>query len=194
MSGLDRRGRGTEASLPREPQTQQRRDPKPGSVGAWSPEHSKIVTMSEARFIADVMVGRLARWLRVLGFDVAYSNKYEDREIIRIAESEERVILTRDVALAARPGRAQCIFVESGDYERQIRQVIDAFSLREFAMFSRCLECNTRLEQVDRDAVFERVPPYVYMTQQRFAVCPSCRRIYWHGTHTGKMLERLGFS
>jgi uncharacterized protein with PIN domain len=146
------------------------------------------------RFIADVMVGKLARWLRVLGFDVAYSNKYEDDEIIRIAEAENRVILTRDTGLDARPGQAQCILIESGDYEDQIQQVLRKFGLKEFDMFSRCLECNTSLQKVDKEAVFEKVPPYVYLTQDRFAVCPSCDRVYWHGTHADEMLKRLRLS
>src|SRR5437867_13122732 len=98
--------------------------------------------MGEIRFIADVMVGRLARWLRVLGFDVAYSNAYEDDEILRIAEQENRVILTRDTGLAARRNRAECLLIESVDYRKQIQQVLRTFELRTFALFSRCIECN----------------------------------------------------
>jgi len=147
--------------------------------------------VSEIRFIADVMVGRLARWLRVLGFDAAYSNVYEDDEIIRIAEEEERVILTRDTGLAARRHDAQCLLIKSGSYREQIQQVLATFDLREFSVFSRCLECNAALKDVDRESVFERVPPYVYLTQQRFAICPSCSRIYWHGTHADRMLEQI---
>jgi len=109
------------------------------------------------RFIADVMVGKLARWLRVLGFEVAYSNKYEDDEIIRIAEDENRVILTRDTGLNARPGRAESVLIESGNYEEQIQQVLRKFALKEFDVFSRCLECNATLENVDKEAVFEKV-------------------------------------
>ncbi len=147
--------------------------------------------MTDPRFIADVMVGKLARWLRVLGFDVAYSNKYEDDEIIRIARAENRIILTRDTRLAARRHNSQCLLIESGDYEAQIQQVLGSFDLKDFNVFSRCLECNTPLEDVDKEAVFEKIPPYVYLTQDRFAMCPSCGRIYWHGTHADKMLKRI---
>src|SRR5215471_2949230 len=98
--------------------------------------------MGETTFIADVMVGKLARWLRVLGFDVAYSNTYEDDEIVRVAASENRIILTRDTGLAARKLDSQCLFIESGDYKEQIRQVLSSFSLKDFKVFSRCLECN----------------------------------------------------
>jgi len=147
--------------------------------------------MSEIRFIADVMVGRLARWLRVLGFDVAYSNAYEDDEIIRTAEQEKRVILTRDTGLAARRCDAECLLIQSGNYKEQIQQVLGTFDLRQFSVFSRCLECNAALKDIDRESVFERVPPYVYLTQERFAICPSCSRIYWHGTHADRMLRQI---
>ena len=143
------------------------------------------------RFIADVMVGKLARWLRVLGIDVAYSNTCEDDEIIRIAEAEDRVILTRDRGLAARRTTARCLFIESDHYKEQVRQVIDAFGLRDFDRFSRCLECNTALQAVDKETVFEKVPPYVYLTQTRFAICPGCKRVYWRGTHSDQMLKRI---
>ena len=113
--------------------------------------------MSEIRFIADVMVGKLARWLRVLGFDVAYSNKYQDDEIIRIAGAENRIILTRDTGLAARRHNCQCLLIESGDYAAQIRQVLRSHDLKDFNVFSRCLQCNTLLEDVDKEAVFDKI-------------------------------------
>jgi uncharacterized protein with PIN domain len=143
------------------------------------------------KFIADVMVGKLARWLRTLGFDVAYSNKYEDDEIIRIAEAENRLILTRDVPLASRRMNAQCLLITSDHYKDQLRQVLEKFSLKDFAVFSRCIECNTPLQDADKEAVFERVPPFVYLTQDRFAVCPGCNRVYWHGTHAEEILKRI---
>jgi uncharacterized protein with PIN domain len=147
--------------------------------------------MQDTRFIADVMVGKLARWLRVLGFDVAYSNKYEDEEIVRIAGAENRIVLTRDTRLAAQKHDTQCLLIESGDYKEQIRQVLRSFGLKDFKVFSRCLECNVALQEVDKEAVFEKVPPYVYLTQKHFARCPSCDRVYWHGTHADKMLEQI---
>lgn len=143
------------------------------------------------KFIADVMVGKLARWLRILGFDTEYSNKYEDDEIIRIGEAADRVILTRDVPLASRRMNARCLLIASDHYKDQVLQVISTFSLKEFAIFSRCIECNTRLQDADKEAVFERVPPFVYLTQERFAVCPSCNRVYWHGTHADAILKRI---
>jgi len=147
--------------------------------------------MPEIKFIADVMVGKLARWLRVLGFDVAYSNTFEDDEIVRIAETEARVILTRDRGLAARRIAAQCLFIQGDDHREQIRQVVTTFDLKRFNVFSRCLQCNALLQEIDKDAAFEKTPPYIYLTQDRFAQCPSCGRVYWRGTHTDDMLKRL---
>jgi uncharacterized protein len=143
------------------------------------------------KFIADVMVGKLARWLRILGFDVVYSNKFEDDEIIRIAEAEDRLILTRDTGLISRRIKARWLFIASDHYQEQLRQVIETFSLREFHVFTRCIECNSPLNAVAKEDVFEKVPPFVYLTQNRFAMCPSCNRVYWHGTHATEILKRL---
>jgi uncharacterized protein len=139
------------------------------------------------------MVGKLARWLRVLGFDTAYSNTYTDDEIVRIADAEDRVILTRDTGLAARRSRAPCILIESGNYPDQIRQVLRTFGLdlQASSALSRCIECNVPLVNVDKESVLEKVPAYVYSTQERFATCPSCGRVYWHGTHVEEMMARI---
>jgi uncharacterized protein len=147
--------------------------------------------MADVKFVADVMVGKLARWLRVLGFDVTYSNAFEDDEIIRLATSENRIILTRDCGLAARCNDSQCLLISSVEYPAQVLQVLRTFDLKEFNLFSRCLECNTPLERVDKEEVFERVPPFIYLTQDRFATCSSCNRVFWHGSHTDEILKRL---
>lgn len=149
------------------------------------------MSADEPKFIADVMVGKLARWLRVLGVDVAYSNTYEDDEIIRIASAENRVVLTRDTGLAARRSPVRFVLIQSDDYIQQIEQVIREFRLTNFEVFTRCLECNVVLTPVSKESVFDRVPPYVYLTQERFALCPSCNRVFWHGTHADQMLKRI---
>jgi len=147
--------------------------------------------MTAPAFVADVMVGKLARWLRVLGCDVVYSNDLDDDGIVRIAEAENRIILTRDSGLIARKSVPRYIFIENDHYREQVRQVVKTCGLTEFKVFSRCLECNTPLEDVDKEAVFEKIPPFVYLTQDRFAACPDCGRVYWHGTHADQMLKRL---
>jgi uncharacterized protein with PIN domain len=150
------------------------------------------VSQPEISFIADVMLGKLARDLRMLGVDVRYSNDADDSEIVRIAELERRVILTRDAGLSARRMSVRCLLIECSHASDQLRQVVAAFDLDRFDYLTRCLECNMRLESVSRDAVAERVPPFVYRTQERFAVCRSCNRVFWHGTHVDDMLKRIG--
>jgi uncharacterized protein with PIN domain len=147
--------------------------------------------MGETRFVADVMIGKLARRLRMLGFDVVYSNSLSDDDVVRIAEAEQRIILTRDTGLAARRIKVPLLLVASDHCEEQVLQVLTEFHLTEFKIFSRCIECNTLLRDADKEDVFERIPPYIYLTQKRFAECPSCKRVYWRGTHVDAMLKRL---
>src|SRR5262245_16475313 len=147
--------------------------------------------MAEIKFVADVMVGKSARWLRVLGFDVVYSNVLKDDEIIRIAQSENRTILTRDSGLAGQCRDSQCLLLTNVDNEEQLLQVVRTFDLKDFSLFSRCLECNTPLRSTDKEEVFERIPHFIYLTHDRFAICPSCDRVYWHGSHADEILKRL---
>src|SRR5262245_53354031 len=143
------------------------------------------------RFIADVMVGRLARWLRIAGFDVLYSNSFEDDEIMAIARREGRIILTRDRGLEARVEPSEVILIQNDDYELQLRQVLERFPRQSIQLFSRCPECNGELAAVDKETIFDRIPPYVYLTQNEFARCTQCDRVYWHGTHAGAMERKL---
>jgi uncharacterized protein with PIN domain len=145
----------------------------------------------QPRFIADVMVGRLARWLRILGFDVLYSNRYTDQDILQIAGAEERTILTRDTSLAAQIDPRQVVFIADDNYRAQVSQVLRTQGLSDFQIFSRCPECNARLVKTDKESVFERIPPYIYLTQEEFSVCPSCQRVYWHGTHAENMGRKV---
>src|SRR5438105_15685058 len=124
--------------------------------------------MTEMKFIADVMVGKLARWLRVLGFDVAYSNQYDDDEIIRRASNEHRIMLTRESRLAARKHNGRCLFMESVNYKEQVQQLLGSLGLKDFNVFSRCLACNAVLGDIDMVAAFEKVPRYSSLTSERF--------------------------
>jgi uncharacterized protein len=147
--------------------------------------------MPATKFVADVMVGKLARWLRILGFDVLYNNRFEDDEILRTAEDQDRVILTRDAELHKRGG-ARSLFIEADDYEEQVQQVLSAFQLKDaVSLFTRCAECNALLVETDREAVFLKAPPYVYLTQKDFAICPACDRVYWRGSHADGIAAKM---
>ncbi len=147
----------------------------------------------EPRFIADAMLGKLARWLRVMGCDVEYSPEIGDAELVERAESSGRLILTRDTLLVRRRrARANHFFVEGDHFRVQLRQVARAFAIDPFGRFlSRCLECNALLRDIDRAAAEGRVPPYVFATQEQFRVCPACGRLYWGGTHRERMMAEL---
>ena len=143
------------------------------------------------QFVADKMVGRLARWLRIIGQDVTYGPDLCGAGLIRAARRDDRLILTRDRRIGRKNPPAY-LLIRSDHFREQLRQVIEEFSLDPLKeAFTRCVECNTLLEDVDKETVFEKVPPFVYLTQDRFAACPSCNRVYWHGTHADKMLERI---
>jgi uncharacterized protein with PIN domain len=142
------------------------------------------------RFVADAMVGTLAKWLRILGYDTCFDPDKDDHQLVRLARAEDRVLLTRDRELARRPG-LNAVFVTSENLEVQIGQVLTELSLEPARSFSRCPVCNEQLAEVDREAVRERVPAYVAQTQESFRACPACQRVYWRGTHWQQMDEQL---
>ena len=142
----------------------------------------------EPRFFADAMLGRLARWLRTLGFDCAYENEIEDEELVRRAIDEQRTILSRDRALPQDWRVAGIHLVRSEDLREQLREVLRAFGLvPSLRLFSRCNACNHALRAASKRDVAERVPPYVRSTREQFFECPGCGRVYWEGTHTQRM-------
>ena len=146
--------------------------------------------MSETRFVADVMLGKLARWLRALGYDTLYFRDASDSRLLGIALRERRHLLTRDAPLAARAGPA-ALLVGAEDLDQQLREVMLRCGLRARAPLSRCLECNGSLASRAREEVWERVPPYTLATQRAFWECQGCRRVFWAGTHARGILSRL---
>jgi len=147
----------------------------------------------ETRFIADAMLGKLARWMRILGCDVEYFPAIGDRELVELAVSSGRLILTRDTLLVRRRwARDNHFFVEGDDFRNQLRQVVERFAIDPSARFlTRCLACNALLAEIGKSAVRERVPSYIYETQAEFRVCPICSRIYWQGTHRQRMAREI---
>lgn len=147
---------------------------------------------SAPRFVADVMLGRLAKWLRIAGFDVLYSNRYIDEELIRISSLEHRILLSRDTRLLVRKSVCRFVFLESGKILEQMRQVFRATGVKNLpGLLSRCLYCNEVLAEVPRERARDLVPPYVFETQAKFTSCSACGRIYWAGTHRQAVLRTL---
>jgi len=148
------------------------------------------------KFIVDRNVGKLARWLRLMGYDTRFFDGGDDAELVAIAKTEGRVILSRDTQIMKRRlitgGQIKAVLIQSDQPGEQIRQVIDTLNLdSRFRPFTICLECNQPLVERAKDEVKELVPPYVFKTQDQFMQCPNCRRIYWRGTHWRAMTKKL---
>jgi len=148
------------------------------------------------KFIADHNVGKLAKWLRMMGYDTLFFNGIDDSGMIATALAEDRVVLTRDTEIMERrlvtTGRLKAVLITSDEPERQLKQVIETLNLDiRFRLFSICLECNQPLVERNKEQVKDRVPPYVFKTQDQYMECPSCHRIYWRGTHWQAMTKKL---
>lgn len=141
------------------------------------------------RLLCDHMLGTLAKWLRFMGYDTAYPGPLDDTELLEVAEREGRILLTRDKELASRSRSG--VRVRSDDLEEQIREVASSLGLKLVDPLSRCSRCNAVLAPVPPEAVKDIVPEGVQERHREFWQCPSCRRVYWQGTHWNKMVERL---
>lgn len=142
------------------------------------------------RFVADVHLGKLARRLRLLGFDTRYARDFTDAMLVEISSRERRILLTRDVGLLKHSEVTRGHWLRSTNPEAQLREVIDAFSLRrDIDPFTRCTMCNSPLRKIDRASAAGRVPPRVYARRRRFDECAGCGRIYWRGTHFARLEE-----
>jgi uncharacterized protein with PIN domain len=138
------------------------------------------------KFIADVMLGRLAKRLRLRGIDVLYDNSFDDNTVIRISLQQNRVILTRDNGLAGRPLAANHLLIVSDRVEEQVTQVLDSYPAEAHPL-TRCSECNETLISIDKSEARNLVAAYVYKTNDAFLRCEACGRIYWKGTHVDRM-------
>ncbi len=145
------------------------------------------------KFVADCMLGRLAKWLKILGFDVLYRVKAEDTDLIDIARREGRILLTRDTGLIEKTKKQKArFFVASDRWEDQVAQVLDEFALwDEIRPNSRCLACNRALRPISKTRARNLVTPWVLEHAGSFAICPECGRVFWQGTHYGDMERKI---
>lgn len=138
------------------------------------------------------MLGRLAKWLRIAGFNVLYSNKFSDDELISISNREGRILLSRDTRLLVRKSVKTFIYLESENTLDQLKQVLEQIrQARLPALLTRCLSCNEALVEAPRESIQDRVPAFVYKTQSSFKSCPKCGKIFWAGTHRASVLRTL---
>ena len=152
--------------------------------------------ISSLKFIVDNNVGKLAKWLRMMGYDTLFFSGSDDSRMVSTALNEGRVILTRDTQIMKRrvvtSGRLKAILIKSDKPELQMQQVINDLNLDcQFRPFAICLECNQPLLERSKQQMEGRVPPYVFQTQNQYVECPVCHRIYWRGTHWQRMTSKL---
>ncbi len=148
----------------------------------------------EPKFLADSMLGKLARWLILLGYDVRFAGAQgrSDLELLEEAHREGRVFLTRDTKIPEVAG-LRMLVLRSQRFEEQLTQVLRELGLKPDLkrLFTRCTYCNEPLRELPREEALPEVPPLVRGLQTPFFRCPSCRRLYWNGTHTERTLRKL---
>jgi len=144
------------------------------------------------KFLLTRELGRLAKWLRILGFDARYLSEVSPGSLIIEALREERVILTRNHRLSKSCG-VKIIVLEAEKIKEQVLEALNVLKIQPESdkMFTRCILCNEELAEIEKDKLKDKVPEYVYKTQENFLTCPKCKRIYWQGTHWGNVVEAL---
>ena len=139
------------------------------------------------------MLGKLAKYLRLADYDVIYPPPHLDRDKRVLALDEKRIVLTRSAALIRNQPGPQYLLIASGKFREQLQQVIRHFHLHldPELFFRRCLICNVPVEKRIKEKVQDRVPPKSYAAYDQFCECPHCRRVYWRGSHTERMMAAL---
>ena len=144
------------------------------------------------RFIADAHLGKLARYLRMLGYDTVYSNDLEDAEIIKTSLSEKRIILTRDLGILKNGKVQRGYFVRNQNPLQQCREIMHKFSLEHrISPFSRCMECNGIFKKIDKEQIKEDIPDNAHQYFTEFYQCVNCHNLYWKGSHYEEMLKTI---
>ncbi|HCJ65749.1 MAG TPA: hypothetical protein DHV62_00080 [Elusimicrobia bacterium] len=145
----------------------------------------------EPKFLVDFMLGRLCKWLRIFGFDTEYFTSLNKNIIVYQSLKEGRILLTRDQRVSKNKA-LKVLLIDSDNYEKQIQQVLKELNLKvdPEKMFTRCCLCNTLLEPIEKEKVKDKVPSFVYQTQENFSFCFTCQKIYWPGTHWDSMRNK----
>ena len=148
-------------------------------------------TEAPPRFLADRTVGRLAKWLRILGYDTVYLPQLSPQGLMREGRRQGRIIVTRDTRILRQKNAPSFVFIRDNHFRQQLQQVASACRLTPTTLFSRCSECNQLVEATAKGTLRDSVPEYVWQTQDTFHRCPQCHRIYWGATHKAHVLEEL---
>ncbi len=144
------------------------------------------------KFAVDCMLGKLAKWLKILGFDVCFFSRIEDDDLLEIAKKEKRILLTRDTGLFERAPSKERLFITSEKWQDQVHQVLDDLKLwGKVLPYSRCIECNVPLKNLPKKRAKNLVTPFVYENARSFSLCPQCDRVYWKGSHHKDMGSKV---
>ena len=144
------------------------------------------------RFLVDRMLGRLAKWLRILGYDSAYFPQLSPQGLMREGRRQGRIIVTRDTRFLRQKNTPPFVFIRDDRFRDQLRQMVAACQLDLLShLLTRCSDCNCLLERISKEQVQDRVPEYVWQTQATFFRCPQCHRIYWGATHKERIIDEL---
>jgi uncharacterized protein with PIN domain len=149
-----------------------------------------VIFVVKNKFVADVMLGRLARFMRFAGYDVEYDRSAKDDDLFQ--RSRYRILLTRDRELVARAAKRKVYFVQTTGAENQLEEIRRLFPLQNGT--PRCLLCNYPIRKVKKEIVRHLVPPFIYRSQSDFFRCKKCGKIYWKGTHFERMSRVIQFS
>lgn len=148
--------------------------------------------LRDPRFVLDVHLGRLAGYLRLLGFDCLYRNDYGDEELLATSLAQHRILLSRDTGLLKRATLTHGAFLHATDPRRQLREVLDRFQLEtRTAPFSRCARCNGAVERLPDECIARSVPAHLATQQWDFSHCVECGQVYWPGSHLVRLRQRL---
>ena len=159
-----------------------------------APEHFYIIEYDKMKFLCDQMLGTLAKWLRIYGFDTFYANRdISDSELLDISKKENRILITRDkdLIITARRENIENIEVNTTDLDEQISIVLGNTKPDKNKVLSRCILCNAKVEDIKKQDVEGKVPEKVFKNKDKFWFCKNCNKIYWKGSHYEKMFEKI---
>ncbi|MBI5730807.1 MAG: Mut7-C ubiquitin/RNAse domain-containing protein [Ignavibacteriales bacterium] len=144
--------------------------------------------LRKPKFVLDVHLGTLSKYMRMLGFDTRYKNNFSDNEIIKMSLNEKRTIVTRDLGILKHKKVIRGYYVRNTNPKKQIAEIINRFDLKkEIKEFTRCLDCNLLLKKVDKKKIIDQLPPKVKILYSEYFICMKCDKIYWKGSHFQNM-------
>ena len=146
------------------------------------------------KLLCDQMLGSLAKWLRLLGFDTFYANaEIMDDELLDIARRDHRILITRDKELIQRAKKknVEVIEITSIDLDQQLQRVLQHFQIKDSTILSRCTLCNSLLKEVEKNDIIGKIPEKVLEQHDRYWVCSTCNKIYWSGSHYQNIIEKI---